>query len=158
MMAGHTISLEGRELVYFAAGEDLPENGHCAIGYDPAADEAFRDHERVRRVLGTLIHPTPKVFQALHWSDGRDLRLLDSAVKSGAYDESDFDGALLTEAHMVVCLSCSAATRVLLVDAGQVLFHRTLPERLRSHALVAACPQCQVPWTLRAVEVIDAGA
>jgi hypothetical protein len=152
---GSLIRIERSDVTYFVGGEVLGPEDSEAIGYFLTEDSWFRFHRRLRRVLTTLVRPVPKIYGALHWSDGSDLDLLDEKIRNGQAVDADFAGALLTEPRTVGCLACEAEFRVLAVDTGRALFAGTLAERLRRHALKKSCPACGEPWTMLVVEFID---
>jgi hypothetical protein len=156
-MAGYPIRIGGREVTYFPADEALGAEDSKAVGFDFSEDAGFRSHPRLRRVLTTMVRPTPKFYGVLHWSDNSDLSLLDEKVRGGQADDADFAGALLAEPRTIVCRACQAQLRVLAVDTGQALFARTLAERLRGHALKASCPACGQPLGVPVVEFIEPG-
>jgi hypothetical protein len=153
-MGGIAIKIEGRDLTYFPAGEEITQPADDVVGLDFLEDRELLIHSRIRRVLTTLVRSSPKFYGALHWSDGNDLVVLDSRVRSGAVADQDFAGALLAEARTVVCTACGAQIRCLAVDTGQVLFARSLPERLRSHRLEKTCPVCAAMLTVPIVEFL----
>jgi len=157
-MCGHVILIEGRPVRYLAPGDEVPTEARGdLVGFDPLEDRELARHPRLRRVLTTLVRPTPAFYGVLHWSDGTDLKRLDGRVLRGEARDADFAGAVLAEPRTIVCGNCDAQLRVLAVDTGQVIFARTLPERLRAHELKTTCPVCGAPLGVPVVEFIDAG-
>lgn len=154
MTAGFLVPIKGRHVTYFPAGDKIAPVDSETIGFDFSEDAEFRLHTRLRRVLTTLVRPTPTFYGVLHWSDGSDLNLLDHKVKSGLVTDADFSNALLAEPRTIVCHACQAQVRVLAVDTGQALFAGDLAERLRGHALKTSCPACGAPLSLPVVEFI----
>jgi len=141
-------------VTYYAAGETLDPEDAEATGFDFSEDVEFRVHPSLRRVVTTLVRPSPRFYGVLHWSDGTDLNLLDEKVQSGQPGDADFPGALLAEPRTVICSSCHAQVRVLAVDPGQTLFASTLAQRLRSHTFKRSCPVCGEPLGMLVVEFI----
>lgn len=158
-MTAHPTVIEGRPVVYLASGEPLASSvREDAQGFDLVEDRGLQGHPRLRRVLTTLVRPTPRFYGALHWSDGTDLDELDRKVLSDEATDGDFEGALLAEPRTIVCLNCEAHFRALAVDTGQVLFAKTLPERLRAHELRSSCPACNAALTIPIVEFLSEDA
>lgn len=153
-MPGRLIRIGGRYVNYFASGEQLLPGESEAIGFDFAEDADLRAHPRLRRVLTTLIRPEPKIYGVLHWSDGSDLAVLDQKVQDGTAEDDDFAGALFAEPRTIICRACEAQVRVLAVDTGQPIFASDRAERLRAHALKAACPVCGEHLGVPVVEFI----
>lgn len=153
-MAGVSLDVAGRPVIYFAAGERLSADDEKAVGFDLSDDRCLRDHPRVRRVLTTLLRRSPKFYGALHWSDGSDLRELDRRVRNGMATDHDFSGALLSQLTSVVCLQCEGQFRALVVDGGQPLFAQTRAERLRKHIFQNQCPSCDSKLNMHIVEFL----
>jgi hypothetical protein len=154
MMAGIDIQVDGRPVRYFFADEALSEEDEKAIGFDFTDDRELRDMPHVRRVLTTLIRPEPKIYGALHWSDGSDLAELDRKIELGTATDDDFAGALLGQPMSITCPNCNAQLRVLAVDGGQAIFGRTLAERLRSHEIKRSCPECKTELRMNILEFL----
>lgn len=156
-MAGNTIEIEGKPVKYFSGGETLSEEDEKSVGFDFADDRELQSMPHVRRVLTTLIKPEPKIYGALHWSDGSDLGELDRKVDAGTVTNSDFGGALLAQPVSITCLNCKAQLRVLAVDGGQAIFAKTLAERLRNHELKKVCPVCRAELRMNILEFLGSG-
>jgi hypothetical protein len=151
--------IEGRPVVYLASGEPLARSAREDVqGFDLLEDRDLQGHPRLRRVLTTLVRPTPRFYGVLHWSDGTDLDELDRRVLSDEASDADFEGALFAEPRTIVCLNCEAHIRALAVDPGQALFAKTLPERLRAHELKSSCPACSAALTVPIVEFLGGDA
>lgn len=154
-MSGHRIVVDGRQLTYLPADAAVPHDTELR-GFDALDDRELARHPRLRRVLTTLVRPTPLLYNVLHWSDGTDLRGLDEKVAAGEANDEDFAGALLAEPRTITCRNCKAQVRALVVDPGQVMFASTLAERLRAHDLKRECPVCHEPiGGLQVVEFLD---
>ena len=158
-MGGTAITIEGKQLTYFVAGESLSSSDRNDVeGFDLLDDRELTSHPRLRRVLTRMVRPTPLFYGVLHWSDGTDLEELDRKVLSHTIDDEDFDAALLAQPRTVICRNCEAHLRVLAVDTGQALFARTLPERLRSHQFSSSCPVCRTALGMPIVEFLGEDA
>lgn len=156
LTSGHRIVVDGREITYLPAGVAVPHDTRELRGFDALDDRHLVRHPRVRRVLTTLVRPTPVLYNTLHWSDGTDLTHLDQKVAAGEATDEDFAGALLAEPQTVTCPTCKAQIRALVVDPGQVMFATTLPQRLRAHLLKRRCLVCDAPiGGLPLVEFLD---
>ena len=155
-MAIQSTKIEDNTVLYLPLGEAFsPEAGDDIKGFDVLEDRDLLRHPRLRRVLTTLVQPTPLFYGVLHWSDGTDLTELDRKVGSNEATDEDFKGALLAEARTIVCRNCEAQIRALAVDPGRALFASSLAERLQAHALRSSCPACGTPWGVLVVEFLN---
>lgn len=153
-MTVHSTTIEGRAVIYLPNGDPMPTTARDVKGFDLLEDRDLQGHPRLRRVLTTMTRPTPQFYGVLHWSDGTDLDEVDRKVLSGSAADEDFKGALLAEPRTIVCRNCEAQIRALAVDTGQVLFAKTLGERLRAHVLRSSCPVCDSPLGVPVVEFL----
>jgi hypothetical protein len=61
---------------------------------------------------------------------------------------------MCADPRTIVCTNCQAQLRVLAVDAGQVIFSSTLPERMRKHQRRTCCTVCAERLSLPIVEFL----
>jgi hypothetical protein len=149
-----TVRLDGYDITYLTDGEPVPVSEPIK-NLDVLDDRRLLHHERLRRFLLRPMNGWPLFYYLLHWSDGKDLRVLDERVAAGVSTADDFASAIVCELRDVVCGDCEAVVRVATVDSGNPVFAKDRQQRLVEHAFVTACPACSGRLPPYVAEVID---
>ncbi len=153
-MSGIRIHIDRQVVKYHTPEEDISTDGAEVVGFDTFEDQALRICQHIRRILTTIVRPTPVLYGLLHWNADTSLSELDEAILHKQVVNEDFDEALLVQPATLACRNCNSEFRALTVDTGQVIFSKTLAERVRNHAMIRVCPACNEPWAVWVVEII----